>query len=242
MEEFLWRLTGADYLIIRNCSKEVQKIFGFTGVFVLLILFLCLISSFYAFDIIFDSIFCAMLFAGFWTFMIGNLYGLNLITINNNSLPQKKNIASPFFALAIRFCLIALIGIFISKPIELCFFGTVEQNHLLDAIKNLNPASWIITSIIVMIFFVPIIIKLRTSAQSSYGMRREEIEKELVISEYKAFKKIYSELFFNSTGEKNKFEEIYIDPPYNTEKVKRKIIEKGKLLDRLKSETKGKKI
>ncbi|MBX7227851.1 MAG: DUF4407 domain-containing protein [Chitinophagales bacterium] len=242
MKEFIWKLSGADYIIIRNCSKETQAIFMYTGAFVLLILLTSLTSSFYAMHIIFHNDLIALIFSTFWTFMIGNLYALNLITMNNNSLPQKKITASPLFALALRFFLLALLAIFISKPIEVFIWGSFEQSYLLNTIKSLSPASWLITGLVVIIFFIPVIIKLITSAQSSYGIRKEEIEKDLVLSEYSEFKNKYSQLFAEATNIKIDFEEKYIDPPFNTEKRKRKIVGKGKLIKRLKIETEGKKV
>lgn len=234
MNNILWRMTGADYQIINNCSKSAKFFFSVIGSVVLAILILCFVSAIIFLRLMFEHTVLVYILSLFWTFMIGNIYGLNLITLNNNSLPHKKQRGKPFFSLLIRFVLLALLAIFISKPIELFLFSNLEDQHLATALHHLPLVSWLLTTVVLVLFFVPVFVKLGASELSSYSTRRQEIEKELVLDEYALFKKSYRELFFNLFGKSIEYHENYTDPPFNSSKTsQRKILEKGKLIERI---------
>jgi hypothetical protein len=118
MSELLWKLSGSDYYIIKDCDTKTKDRFGKVGLFVFVIGLLCFFSGVITFYYIFKTLFIAIPFALFFGWMVANIYLVLLGTLAKNPLPHIKNVGAAKVSLAIRLFFLLIIAIIISKPIE----------------------------------------------------------------------------------------------------------------------------
>ncbi|MBK7310719.1 MAG: DUF4407 domain-containing protein [Sphingobacteriaceae bacterium] len=117
MSELLWKLSGSDYYIIKNCDAKTKDRFGKVGLFVFVIGLLCF-SGLITFYYIFKTLFIAFPFALFFGWMVANIYLVLLGTLAKNPLPHIKNVRAAKVSLAIRLFFLLIMAIIIVKPIE----------------------------------------------------------------------------------------------------------------------------
>lgn len=94
------------------------------------------------------------------------------------------------------------------------------------------PGSWFITALVVFLFLYPVYMFLFDPLFIDYARSYEEQNREKAISEHKAFVEEYNKLF-DKFGERGiSWEELYVDPPFNTLKKPRDydILKKGSLV------------
>jgi hypothetical protein len=238
IQRFLWRLIGADKQVLARCPVQDRYSFSLAGAVVLLVLIITFFAFYGSCAMVFETHTAALFFAFLWSLALGNLYMLNLITIDSSSLPQRETTVSKSPALAIRVFMVTLLAIVISKLLELYLFGEVKHGNLLAGWKNMGSAAWFFTFLVGLIFLTPLYMKLTGLKATAYGNARREIEKAIVMENYLQFRISYEKLMLDSIGKPITYRERYTDPPFNTQKIidTRMILGKGKLIEFLKKE------
>jgi hypothetical protein len=236
ISRFLWKLIGADKQVLARCPVQDRYSFALAGSIVLLVLIIISSSFFVITRMVFADWMGALLLAVTGSLAIGNLYMLNLITIESSSLPQRETTVSKAPAMAIRVFMVTLLAIIVSKLLELYLFADVKQGSLLAALRALSPGTWLFTLLVCFIFLSPLYMKLTGLKLTAYGSARREIEKALVLESYAQFRADYERIIFDSTGKSLTYRERYTDPPFNTHKIPdpRIFNGKGKLIEFLK--------
>jgi glucan phosphoethanolaminetransferase (alkaline phosphatase superfamily) len=232
---FLWKLIGADRQVLQHCPVADRRSFAMAGSIVLFVLALFMCAFYYSSSLVFENAITVWCSAFFWTLALGNLYMLNLITIDSSSLPQRKTTTGTGPALGIRLLFIVLLGVIVSAPLEIFLFTDARAGHLLEAIHKLPGGASFFTLLIILVFLLPVYIKIRKLRSTAYGERRKEQEIQLVTEEYMMFKTEYVHLMLGSTGRKIEYRERYSDPPFNLERIKdaRVVLGKGKLAEHI---------
>jgi len=134
IQRFLIFASGASYDILKKCVESEKIKFTSIGLTVIMTALFAMISSSYAFYLIFESLPVSIAAGLFWGLMIFNLDRLIISSVTKEDKPYKEIFnALPRIALA---CIIALV---ISKPLEVKLF--VEQSDNLiektpDALPN----------------------------------------------------------------------------------------------------------
>ncbi|MBK7666685.1 MAG: DUF4407 domain-containing protein [Sphingobacteriaceae bacterium] len=123
MDEFLWKLSGSDYIVIKQCDQKIKDRFKKVGSFVLVIGSLCFFSGLITFYHLFNTIYISIPFALFFSWMVSNIYLVLLGTLSKNPLPHIRNEKALVVSLAIRIFFLILIAVIISKPIESCLLS-----------------------------------------------------------------------------------------------------------------------
>lgn len=80
--------------------------------------------------------------------------------------------------------------------------------------------AWFTSAIFVILYCAPVLVKMLIPKNSSYYLRKGNIEKELIEQHYGSFKQQYEKIFGKHTGKPEQFYEPFLDPPYNTERKK----------------------
>jgi Domain of unknown function (DUF4407) len=119
MREILWRIAGADPDILNteDCKGD-RKIYTALGVIVLVTASFAALSSTYAFWTVFKDLPIAISLGLFWGFSVANIDRfLIMTTVKHNSFSIEQLVTS-----SIRILMACIIGIIISKPLELAIF------------------------------------------------------------------------------------------------------------------------
>jgi hypothetical protein len=133
IHNFFIYCAGSNFSLIRKSPSEISKHVGIGGVIFFTGL-LAALSSGYAFYTIFDSTFFACLFGFIWGLMIFNLDRFIVA-----SMRKSGGMFRQFFMALPRIILAAVLGIVISKPLELKIFEK-EIDKQLNVIINRNKA------------------------------------------------------------------------------------------------------
>ncbi|GAA4300935.1 hypothetical protein GCM10023183_11620 [Nibribacter koreensis] len=97
------------------------------------------------------------------------------------------------------------------------------SNYFVERISILHskyPATWLITCCFMLIFLLPSALKNLIPTNTRFYSFKRNIEVGLVEDEYKKFKSLYSSIMRFKFGENYTFQEIYLDPPFNTKRKK----------------------
>ncbi|MFC4144019.1 DUF4407 domain-containing protein [Pedobacter mendelii] len=86
-------------------------------------------------------------------------------------------------------------------------------------IANKYPGSFLIVTLVLVLFFTPILLIYSISGTSEYYKIKKANDKILVLSDYSVFKYKYTQMFEKKYGLMNvNFYEPFSDPPFNTKK------------------------
>ena len=133
IQKFLMICSGSSTEILKKTPTDVNKHVGIGGV-ILFTGILAALSSGYALYTIFDNMYAAVGFGALWGLMIFNL-DRYIVT----SMKKQGNWFRQFFIALPRIAVAILLGIVISKPLELKIFEK-EINKQLNVIVNRNKA------------------------------------------------------------------------------------------------------
>jgi hypothetical protein len=133
IHNFLLYCAGANFSILKKSPSDISKYVGIGGVIFFTGL-LAALSSGYAFYTIFDSIAFAAIFGLIWGLMIFNLDRFIV-----SSMRKTGGFFRQFMIALPRILLATVLGIVISKPLELKIFEK-EINKQLNVIINRNKA------------------------------------------------------------------------------------------------------
>lgn len=131
IQKFLVISSGSSTSILAKTPTEINKHVGIGGV-ILFTAILASLSSGYALYSVFDNVWVAVGFGLLWGLMIFNLDRFIVA-----SMRKSGNFFRQFFAATPRIVLAALLGIVISKPLELRIFQK-EIDKQLNVIINRN--------------------------------------------------------------------------------------------------------
>jgi len=98
-----------------------------------------------------------------------------------------------------------------------------NSNYYIQSIIILNhkyPISWLITTIIIIMFMIPTYLKIYIDKNSIFYRTKHKIESSLVSYEYEQFKNFYNRIFIKKYELDYKFTEHYSDAPFNTQRKK----------------------
>lgn len=95
------------------------------------------------------------------------------------------------------------------------------------------PASWLITALMVVLFLYPVYLFLFDPLFTEYARTSEAHNHNKVISEHTSFVTEYNKLFGKFEEQTVLWEELYVDPPFNTLKKPREydVLKKGSLVN-----------
>lgn len=134
----LWKFSGEDRQILKDCSTGIQLRFALSGFIVFLLFISGVISYHHTFLQIFNLPNLSWVLGVFFSLMIFNIYKLNLITISTN--PIKKGLGY-FISLCCRICFMFLLGLTIIKPLEtLILKRTLDLEIAYLKVKEINKA------------------------------------------------------------------------------------------------------
>lgn len=130
LKNFFWMCSGADFDLLKNCSKSEQVKYAGIGGTVFFTAVMAFIASSYALFTVFDSVILAIGFGLIWGLLIFNLDRFIVSTIKKqNKFWAEFKQAFPRIILAI------IIAVVIAKPLELKIFEK-EINQVLLEQKN----------------------------------------------------------------------------------------------------------
>lgn len=133
IHQFLLYCAGINFSIIKRAPSDISKNVGIGGV-VFFTGLLASLSSGYAFYTIFDSVIFAIVFGLIWGLMIFNLDRYIV-----SSMRKTGGFWQQFFMTVPRLLLATVLGLVISKPLELKIFEK-EIDKQLNVIINRNKA------------------------------------------------------------------------------------------------------
>lgn len=226
----LWTLSGEDDYIIRRCNNSIQWAFALIGIWVIVIMSLCGISTYLFFDTIFHSVSMGIVISIIWVLMLFNLYLLVLYTISPTILPSKSKAGSKsleiqhvkietgaLVSLIGRLLFLALIAIVMAQPLIFWLFDNLANHpqgwsqHYLSNIRLLSSMAvpWMITIVFILMFCYPVFVKFSVRKDTTFYEIKQEIEKEMILKHYGDFKIAYSNILsekikhFNSVTQSN---------------------------------------
>jgi hypothetical protein len=130
LKQFFILCSGADKVILENCSEGEQTKFAGIGATVFFTAVMALIASSYALFTVFDSIYPSLAFGLVWSLLIFNLDRFIVSTIR-----KRDSFSSELLQATPRILLAVIIAIVISKPLEIKIFEK-EINTVLLKEKN----------------------------------------------------------------------------------------------------------
>lgn len=136
LRKLLCTFSGDDYSIIEKCSRNLKYRFAIIGLFVINIIFLCFISSYITFTLLFQNKVIGITVAIFFSWMISNIYLLLLYTLTKNVLPHIKNDRARLSSVGIRLIFICFIAVIVSKPVETILFSKQLEKEISDYKKQ----------------------------------------------------------------------------------------------------------
>lgn len=237
----LCKFSGEDYSIIRKCNIKVQNYFSLIGLFVIAILVVCFFSALYFTEHLFHNVLTDIGVGIVWGYIITNLYVLLLYTISPMLLPKKErkkcetkieNIQLSW-SMVLRVGLVLLLAIITAQPLNIFFLKPETETFAYD-IKYLlshNFLAWFITILVVAIFILPIYLKYTIRKQGEFYEKKADIEKRIIISDYRDFKQDYKETLENSLQRYNKRLEKNLMPLLNKLKQINPTIYQQQLID-----------
>lgn len=133
LQKFLIICSGSSFELLKKTPTDINKHIGIGGV-ILFTGILAALSAGYALNTVFDNIYAATGFGLLWGLMIFNL-DRYIVT----SMKKSGSLFRQFFIALPRILVAILLGIVISKPLELKIFEK-EINKQLNVIVNRNKA------------------------------------------------------------------------------------------------------
>lgn len=206
MNNFLWKIAGADEFILMKSGEQSRKRFQLIGILFLivnLVVFIGFLGLFYS---VFNNVFIALLGTVVLGFLISNIYRLTLMSLEPQVLPVSKESSTKVYSNIVRVSSVVAFAFFASKTFEMVFIGLLETTALvkyegasgylfhMTTMNERYPSLWLITLLIIVLFIVPVYLKhgLRTS-QEYYSLKRR-IDRQLVEDNYKSSKRLKDEL------------------------------------------------
>jgi hypothetical protein len=144
-ERRLLSLIGVEYALASETKTSTKGRLCATCCFIVTNALLALLSMYYAFDNLFESVFIGMLLAFFFAALLLNLYVFLIQTFSKNSLDYQRKKMGLQFSNFTRIVFVLFIGFIISCPLYVMVLNksiasNIEEykHELIDAYKNQN--------------------------------------------------------------------------------------------------------
>lgn len=208
----LWKLSGEDFAIIKDCSPKLRFYFSAIGAFVMAILICCFLSAMYFTDHLFHNKFLDVGIGLVWGYIITNMYVLLLYTITPTLLPvkEKKKQGRKFypinFSMGLRIFIVILLAIITAQPLNIFLLKSSSVAFAND-IKFLlahNPLATLITIFVIVIFILPIHLKYRIRKLGEFYEKKALINKRIIKDDYEIFKEDFKYVMEQSITKYNK--------------------------------------
>jgi len=240
MRRYLWKIAGADCEIIEKSGKDSQYSFWLIGFLYLIINVLSYMGFFGMFIGVFDKIVPTILGTLVLGFLVTNIYRINLISLEPNTLPVKNDSSSLLLTNIIRYSTVVLFAFFVSKSVEMVIISFFESTGFIDydgskgymdhmsEMNKSQPWIWLITCLIILLFVTPIYLRHRLNRAHEYYILRRIRDKELVKKDFQKAKATKEDLFHNLYREYKKvnIDKSYVPPiakysdePFNTKEI-----------------------
>ncbi len=234
MKYFLWKIAGGDCELLNKSGRESQFSYSVIGILFLLVNFVTYLAFFGLFWGVFHNPVFAVLGSLVLGFLITNIYRLNLLSLEPNTLPVIQTAGSIVGANLVRFITVILFAFFISKCLETTMFGYLVDDEITQRFKisrfegsrmyiqhmlALNkscPEIWFFTLVNMCLFLSPVYLKYRLNKGREYFLYKRIRDKELVKNEFAFFTNlkddIYAQLYAKKDGNY-----LYVPPqsPYS---------------------------
>ena len=141
LEEMIYKFSGDDHQVIAQCDHSTKNRFMLIGAFIPGIFGLCCLSSYFAFQQVFNNCLTGLGLSLFFSLMIMNIYLLLLYTLSKDTLSNKYKATEINVSFIIRLGFVCFISIIVSKPIESRLYATGLDQDIEGykaSIKRLN--------------------------------------------------------------------------------------------------------
>lgn len=233
MRDFIWKIAGADLQILKVSGKESKHNFLLVGIFFGLVNILIFGGFFGLFWGIFGSLLIGLTTALLLTFLMANIYRLNMMSLDPPSLPAPRSNGSIKAAVIMRYSIVFIFAVFVAKMFETSVFGHLVDSELHQQVirsgkifnkfeesqmfiahaKLLNkeyPIVWGLTVLIIFIFLYPIYLKRKLFSGQEYFRIKYRIDTNLVKQDYakamEELKSIHVRNYLNYQNLKNDHE------------------------------------
>jgi hypothetical protein len=208
--------SGEDYSIIRMCNFKIQFYFSLIGSFVIVILIFCFLSAYLFTDSLFHTPIQDFGIALIWGFIVTNLYILLLYTISPSFLPiglkkVKLNIVSSKSilinaSLILRIIILIILAIITAQPFNVVLLSNSNNNYAftIKTLLSTNPLAWLITSLVIIIFLLPVYWKYSIRNLGGFYEVKAKFEKRIIEDNYYAFNKEYKRILEDNISSFNK--------------------------------------
>lgn len=208
--------SGEDLSIIKKCEPNIQFYFSLIGGFVLAILICCFISAFLFTDSLFHNSIQDFGIALIWGFVVTNLYVLLLYTISPTFLPisikkinlnvVEKKISSVNASFILRIILLIILAIIIAQPLNVALLSNPNDTYAstIKMLLSTNVFAWLITSLVAVIFILPVYWKYSIRNLGGFYDIKAIIEKRIIEDHYLDFKKDFKRVLENNISDFNK--------------------------------------
>jgi hypothetical protein len=207
MDDFLWKIAGANVTILKDSDKTSQSTFRIIGQLFLIIIayvFVALLTVFYEIS---NDFTIGVLLGSILTFLICNIYFINILDLEPRTLPRKKEKKSLFLSYFTKYFFISLFSLFVIKCMEIFLFkhlfslsfnyeASMIHKELIELHQE-HPEIWIFTAINSFLFYTPIFMKFRLkrkaveaneNKEKSYFEIKRTVDIFIVEEDYKKFK------------------------------------------------------
>lgn len=227
MQLFLWKIVCEDFQVLLRASKNSRRAFTCSGGVMCINFLIAFLGLYQIFEIIFLNIFLALILGVFVTGVFMNIYKLCLTTLNKD---EKSFSISYILSLLGRLIFVGFIGLLIIKGFEsFMVFTAFEalnlrnyEGKILLTLQHINakiPFIWVSTTLMLLVFITPFLIKFFIKPSSKYVLEKRAIEKKIILDDYQNFKQVYSAIFYRDYKLLIEFKENYLDPPFNTNPI-----------------------
>lgn len=239
MKRFLWKIAGAECQILEKSGGDSQRSFYIIGLLYLIVIFSTFIGFFGLFwgvfrgkvilengDYSYDYPFVSALLGGLVLgFLVTNIYKLNLMSLEPNTLPVQKENSSKILTHFIRYSTIVLFAFFVSKNIEMEIVNILESSgifsfdmkegymeHLLRMNRE-QPWVWVITILTILIFVAPVYLRHRLDRAHEYYSLKERRDIRLVLEHNHIYSEIKVVLYRKYYSRYNELYQAYFVHP-----------------------------
>lgn len=207
MKQFVWKIAGADLQILNHSGKESQFNFLTVGIFYLLINTIIFFGFYGLFSKVFSSYIIGIVLGGTLTFLISNIYRVNMMSLDPPTLPVKRVKGSVRAAVVLRYFIISLFSIFVIcllityynyDKVSIEVHNEIIQKYVkhdeiieselffmhLQHVFRKYPVSLIFILVNLFIFLYPIYLKRKLFGNHEYFRNKYRLDKKIVEDSY----------------------------------------------------------
>lgn len=218
MEEFFWKMAGADCELLGKSGPASQQRFLIVGWLYCIVTGLLFCAFFGLFLAVFDGFWLAAGCSVVISFLIGNTYRLNMLNLEPPTLRGPDVPKMTIATLFVRYFSVTLFAVFVSKCLETMVFGSLVDTEVqivlqrkialgyihsapggtqfVEHLFQLNahyPWLWAITSAMVILFLLPIVLKFRLDGRNEYFSIKKAVDIRTILTHHETVKALLAE-------------------------------------------------